>query len=59
MKRKYLILLAVIGVIAVGILISAMIGILPASDVPYAFGVLALCSALLFGYVTLRVRDEY
>lgn len=59
MQRKYLILLAVIGILAVGILISAMLGILPTGDVPFAFGVLALLGVLLFGYVTLRVHDEY
>lgn len=58
MKRKYLVLLTAMGICAVGILAAAFLGILPASDVTFAFGVLAVFGALWFGYVSLRVRDD-
>lgn len=58
MKSKYLALLSVLGIIAIGIAVSAISGILPVSDVPFAFGVLVVFGALLLVYTSLRVRDE-
>lgn len=58
MKRKYLVLLTVMGICAAGILAAALAGILPPGDLAFAFGALAVFGALWFGYVSLRVRDD-
>ncbi|MCG3141800.1 MAG: hypothetical protein HDKAJFGB_03127 [Anaerolineae bacterium] len=58
MKRKYVILLGALVLGASGIFGAALMGILPARDVPFALGTLAAFGALLFGYTALRLRDE-
>lgn len=58
MKRKYVVLLTILGICAAGILAAALSGVLLASDAAFAFGALAVFGALWFGYVSLRVRDD-
>ncbi len=58
MRYAQFILLVVLALVAVGLLVSVPLGILPAKDIPFAFGVLVVFGGLLLVYTRVRIREE-